>query len=581
MSSSSSPGDPSKSSNPSNPNPAPNTGGAPPSSPDNTPQTIHGFARPPPDFNPAPLSENPGRGLLNSADAVEESIEQEITRKIAELEVAKGEPVTDEEKKKISSRIRALRQGAWLEGLKLQLVGKDTVPIQYFNRLVADHEGTIAIVAQVRADADRKVTDRDAEIEKLKNRKPEVDPALISERERLLGEIRHVREENTQIRRELRTQRRTNDAALASCNNRVQDLQKQLDTCRNTASDYYNEVQTLRQQKMETNSREQVNKDEIRKLRAEQEGSQKHIKELETERVNCKARCKALETENRKLKDAAIPQAAQQAAPQGGPDDTEDLRKRIVELEATIAERDQTIRTLEAQLKQAGGSPAPPRPIEEVANAELQARCTELREARDRYRERWARGFAEENVEKKPHLVEFWQVVEDTKKEIDQLYQGIHKLGQVLGLADGVLDTPKILDRIVKQVTASVSDVLGTPQLTIINLRTANSTAQVQIETLQRRIERAQLGRSEDEVNLALGTADEQEIERRVTVRTQAYREHRGRILSHMLEAQTAFLNLAARSSTRVAIEDIVDRFLQPESLPMVELPPNHRQRQR
>ncbi|KAJ8126878.1 hypothetical protein O1611_g6759 [Lasiodiplodia mahajangana] len=161
------------------------------------------------------------------------------------------------------------------------------------------------------------------------------------------------------------------------------------------------------------------------------------------------------------------------------------------------------------------------------------------------------------------------------------LYQGIFRLGEALGLTDSVLDTPTILERIVNRVTASNNAVRETPQITILTLRIENSRAQVQIETLRRRLERAQLGKTEDEVKTALRAVDEAELERRVTVRTQTYREHRGAILTHLFQAQAEFMNLAAGAENREAIEALVDRFLQPASLPMIQLPANHDQRQR
>ncbi|KAJ8128929.1 hypothetical protein O1611_g4706 [Lasiodiplodia mahajangana] len=298
MSTSSSPGGPSKSSNPNDPNPAPNPGGAPTSSQDGRQdgqQDDHGFARPAPGFNPnptePPFSDNTGQGLLNPANGVAESVELEIARRIAELEAARGGPVTDKEKERISSRIRTLRQGEWLEGLKLQLAGQDTVPVRYFNRLASEHENTIGIVAQIIADADRRVAERDAEIEKLSGRGNAAnarDDALIAENALLRKENEDLREQvasNRQARAKLRELIWSNGSAVADAVNRAQDLQKELDsanqsldTSRKTASSHYDEVQALRQLKIDVDKREQTNKDEIRRLRAEQEESRKALR---------------------------------------------------------------------------------------------------------------------------------------------------------------------------------------------------------------------------------------------------------------------------------------------------------------
>ncbi|KAI1203328.1 hypothetical protein F5X97DRAFT_128991 [Nemania serpens] len=479
---------------------------APPSMSSVSSPAAHEFARPPPDFDPnqlrAALLVGHGQGLLNPADAGEESIEDEIARQIAESEAAGKTPLTDDEKERIARTIRHIREGGWLRRLKLQLVGNDTVPIEYFNRLVAEHEGTIPKVARINAMASRKVAKRDALIASLKD--------------------------------ELRQER------LIS--------------------------QSLEQQKIDMTQDERANKNEIIALREENKnliaslkGQEKdsddlrsQIAELEVGQAKCGANDNStLKDENNRLNDAA--------ASQGEPTDLEDLRRQISELKAQLAERDNTISTLETR----------PAQVSNPSNEELQARCKDLREARDHYRERWARKITAGNA----GLVEFWEAVENTREETNLLYYGIEKLSHALGLAEGVLDTPKVLDKIIAQVTASVNEVLATPQVTIVNLRTANLLAQVKIETLRRQLDKAELGRSEDEIRAQLGVVDEEEVERRVSLRTQAYRLYRGTLLDHVFNARTEFLALAERSFDRGAIEALVDRFLEPTSLPRVKSP--------
>ncbi|KAJ8123537.1 hypothetical protein ONZ43_g543 [Nemania bipapillata] len=599
MSNSSSAGDPSKFPNANNPMPAPNLGGAPPSSPGSTSES-HGFARPPPGFDPnqgaGPFDAAQARDLSNAANGVGESIEDEIARKIAELEQARQGPVTDEEKERIAKRIRSIREGGWLEGLKLQLIGQNSVPIEYFNRLAAEHESTIATVARINATADRKVAEKDALIDRL-TREGGGSPqrALVSENTDLKDRLGECENDKTELQDRLKKlqdkldrrveedqskpQANTDvDVALAECNKRTNDLQMQLDstkqtldTSRQTASNYYNEVQALRQQKIEANSREQANKDDIRRLREENKGLrdalassqngstdlQKRISDLEAKRANCDAKVAALEKENKRLKDAA--------ALQGEPADLEDLRKRIQALEAELTKRDDTITALKAQPAQA------PNDTLQEPTAQLQARCKDLRDQRDMYRDKWARRV----VEGRAPLREFWQTVDNTKQEINRLYVGIEKLCRAFGITEGVLDIPEVLDRLIKQVNGSVNDAMDSPLITIVNLRTANALAQIQIETLQRQLDRAQLGRSEDEIRAELRLVDEQEVERRVSLRTQAYRQHRGTLLTHIFDAQVEFLRLAEKNADRDGIETLVDRFLQPTSLPMIQLPVN------
>ncbi|KAI0446224.1 hypothetical protein F4803DRAFT_568796 [Xylaria telfairii] len=644
-----------------------------------------GFARPPPDFNPetagAAFLEGHGQGLQNPADAIEESVEDEIARKIAEVEKAKNGPLTNGEKERIANKIRSLREGGWLESLKLQLVGKNSVPIEYFNRLAAEHENTIARVAQINARADRRVAERDAEIEALLNLSENEnnsgrDSSMLLNNQILTGDNQILRDENAlfsdeiknlkvenkklkdnlercqqrgtemqnetqRLQTELQQQKNADGQdELAKCNDRVNELQSELDstktaltTSRGTASKYYDEIQAFRQQRIDLMQREQGNKDEIRRLREDvknltrilaeskkelaacaaklldqefklaragsnnSDGLRQRISELEAERkkypaevdrlrqVNsklrteqskCNDRVASLVKENDGLRNAA--------ALQGEPNDPDDLRRRILELQAELARRDEVIRNLEAELAQARAAPQPGQdgaPPQEPMN-ELQARLLELRNARDMYRNRWARlmaagGAAGPGAATPQQLTEFWQAVESTDTEIKELYRGIDRLGRVLGLTN-ILDTPQVLDRIITAVEAAVTNEQETLQLVVLNLRNVNLLARVQIETLERQLDRAQLGRSEDEVRAQLGVVQEDEVERRVSIRTQTYRDHRRRIIAHIFDAQNEFLALAETSGDRDAIEALVDRFLQPTSLPMIQLAQGARQ---
>ncbi|TGJ81667.1 hypothetical protein E0Z10_g7104 [Xylaria hypoxylon] len=676
-------------SKPSNPakNPAPNPDGAPPGSPG----LSFGFARPPRDFDSArtrrEFSVRHGSGLWNPADGIDESIEDEITRKIAELAEEREEPITDEEKVRIADKTRSLREGGWLESLKLEFAGKDAVPIEYFNRLAAEHENTISKVARINARAERKVAEKDAQIEDLRDasrNEPGDDStssenaALHDENNDLKGKLAECQKRGGKLENKLqgledelqkeksKLQETANgNDALAKCNGRVDDLKRQLDatkaalnTSRQTASQHYEAVESLSQQIMDIRRREDGLKDEVLKLREENKdlfkaaAPTKDLKELDTlkkqivsselERANCKAKLRSLEKENKDLKKAAaalgqpsdpeglrkriaeleaqianckakvqslekeikyLKNAAKDlqkrvseleaqrvkcgdkvkslekenqslkdaAALQGEPGDPEGLRARIVDLLSEIRARDENIKALEALLDEArNASP----PNQEPAT-ELQARCAELRTQRDLYRDRWARRVVAND---RATLVEFWEAVENTGREIKQLYQGIERLSTVLGLTNNVLDTPAILDMIVTQVTSSVTDEKQTVQLHVLSLRNANSVAQIRIESLLRDLDRAVLSRTEDEVRVQLRTVNELEVENRVTLRTQTYRDHRRAMLGHIFEAQAEFLALAERSGDRVAIEGLVDRFLLPISLPGIRLAQDPRQ---
>ncbi|KAI0813322.1 hypothetical protein GGR55DRAFT_703263 [Xylaria sp. FL0064] len=481
------------------------------------------FARPPSNFDAEQAKgdfvKGHGQGLLNPADAVDESVEDEIERKITELAKAKGRPVTDEQKERVANKIRSLREGAWLESLKFQLVGKDVVPIEYFNRLVAQHEGTILKVAQINN----------------------------------LAELKVARQYAQGI-----------------------TLKRQLKAACQTISERDDEVQLLRQHEADSRTTEQGLKDQIIQLRTENEDLdnamnkpkalgqfndptneilRQRVGELEAELEISKSSARLLEIENIYLKRAS----------QTDHSDPNSLQKQIEALQAGISSRDGTIKTLQSQLRD---SPLPEqdRIITEEPPTELLARCAELRAARDEYKSLWAGKVVANDVT----LVQFWEAVEATTREINQLYQGIARLGHVLGLSTQVLDTPSVLEKIIAHVVLPGSDENLTPQLSVLHLRNANAIAQIQIEALKCELDKAQLGKSDDEIRAQLRIVDEDELEKRVIARAQTYRENRQAVISHIFDAQAKFLALADRSADKAAIEALVDQFLQPTTLPVI-----------
>ncbi|XXH03752.1 hypothetical protein Hte_010158 [Hypoxylon texense] len=114
-----------------------------------------GFFMPEPDFDPTlddfitqRREEMELRGELESGHmGLENSAEAELEATINDLEKHYGHPVSSDERERIALKIRRLRSGGWLEAAKVQLVGQTTVPIEMFNRLVAEHEATIGYVA--------------------------------------------------------------------------------------------------------------------------------------------------------------------------------------------------------------------------------------------------------------------------------------------------------------------------------------------------------------------------------------------------------------------------------------------------
>jgi DNA repair exonuclease SbcCD ATPase subunit len=638
----------SKSTNPIDDITAPNTLGAPSSSPDSK---DHGFALAPKSFDAEKekaaflerQKNQQGQGSLNPAEAAQESVEDEINRQIAELEKVRKARITEKEKRRITARIRSLREGGWLEGLKLVLVGKDSVPIEYWNRLVDEHEGTIPKVVGMLARAQRKLAEKDAQINALKDGVEKTYDSTDLRRKlaeceshgnRLEDEIQMVRGENSRLQSNLDQHHSHNQQLVAEiaklqdelehkslkpdddthkdkdtlgqCRNKVADLQRKLETtetdlktARSTSSRFYGEAQEVRQQKLESNERERRVKDQARdlieqvdRLKKEiavqhapgtDEDKDKEVKHLEEEIDRLKKEVSELQAKNMDLNDTVALREEIM--------DTKRFRKQISNLESERAKCEAKVKALESDLEQArnasskmGKTGAAAKPekkpdddddeddkgddvCQKLVN-QLRARCKHLQEARDNYLVKWARRVMNRDA----NLREFWQAVENTKQEINQLHQGIETLSRAVGLGEIVVSAPQTLDDMVRQVTGSLAGLPQSLQLSVLRLRYENSMAQVEIGILQHQLDNAQLARSEDEIKVQLQIVNEQNVEQRVTIRTQTYRDYRGAFIDHLFDAQVEFMALAVTSVESDAIIALVDRFLQPASLPLVRL---------
>ncbi|CAJ2503028.1 Uu.00g104220.m01.CDS01 [Anthostomella pinea] len=186
-----------------------------PTSPD-PPGTKAGFSLPPPGFDPKTdgektrkyYAEQYKKGPLDPEDQVGESVEEEIDRQITELEKMRGKTVPQDEQDRIAAKIRKVRGGSWLEALKVELRGKTDVPIAYFNRLVAEYEGTIPLVVSFRAKAEKDVADKDKTIKDLKKQldsgqASSSDPKLEKENSDLKSENESLTKENNDLKDQL------------------------------------------------------------------------------------------------------------------------------------------------------------------------------------------------------------------------------------------------------------------------------------------------------------------------------------------------------------------------------------------
>ncbi|KAK7741891.1 hypothetical protein SLS62_010902 [Diatrype stigma] len=132
--------------------------------PQDRPDPTEVLASPPPKSD---SSRTEASGTPN-VEKLEDPVESIIEKKLAELKALKV--VSPEEEDRIRSKIRKQQSGRWLGAIRESLVGKDTVPIEYFNRLVAENEGTIGYVAKHTARFERRLQENDEKIRELKQK---------------------------------------------------------------------------------------------------------------------------------------------------------------------------------------------------------------------------------------------------------------------------------------------------------------------------------------------------------------------------------------------------------------------------
>ncbi|KAI0395461.1 hypothetical protein F5Y17DRAFT_423741 [Xylariaceae sp. FL0594] len=186
------------------------------------------FSRPPSDFDQTRARNDHARSLTSSR--TEPSVEDEINDQIARLEALRQQPLSEAERLRVADTIRGIREGGWIEALKPALVGKDSVGIEYWNRLVAEHEHVIAKVAQRNVEANRRVGELEDELVRLRQ------------------------------------------ASLSSADLEARDVQRlqRIQELEDAARDQHTKVwileAELRDQKRGNSDREQMLKDEVRRL---------------------------------------------------------------------------------------------------------------------------------------------------------------------------------------------------------------------------------------------------------------------------------------------------------------------------
>ncbi|KAI1653321.1 hypothetical protein F4813DRAFT_374954 [Daldinia decipiens] len=254
--------------------------------------TLSGFSLPDPGFDPtnnhaikAYYEKKEKKGVLADEDGIEPDVEEEAERAVTDWEAAVGRKATEEERENMMARIRQIRAGEWLEGAKAQLVGKATVPIAWFNRLVAQNEGVIHFVAQKsvemkqrKQEANEKIAELLEEIEKLKDAQvaSEDSSKLKAQIEELEKEVSRLQDELNKAEEQIKKLKEENDilkTQLKESQDREKDLQdkydrqtSELNACYRNLRDREDKIEQLEEEVREMRRRERAVRDENTRL---------------------------------------------------------------------------------------------------------------------------------------------------------------------------------------------------------------------------------------------------------------------------------------------------------------------------
>ncbi|KAI0015992.1 hypothetical protein F4780DRAFT_783629 [Xylariomycetidae sp. FL0641] len=503
-------------------------------------------------------ADNRKSGPLRAENAPgHESVEEEIARQIEGVEKEREAPLTDEEKEHIANRIRTIREGAWREGLKAQLVGKKEVPIEYFNRLDAEYEATIPYIAQTLANYGKRAAAKDQKIEELEKRLEQSDnPGGLEDensglRDRI-EELTKTLEDTNYKLSECQHHRQTSEDTIKTQKDQYDDLQKKYDALKKNANaggdeDLENcrkEVEGLKRDLAQSRETGTKHYDELQQLRQEREQRRASEATLKNQVRQADDRATAAEKEVRVLA-AKLKLAERDPA---GPRDDDDaaLRKAARDAEARAAAAEKEAAALRAQLAERGGGGGGGGEAGEAARTELAAEHRRLQTAHAALREEAARGAAGGAA----HLRAFWEAVEATRALQGEMATRLRALTDVLGLtfpADDATTTTTTSSPAPATPVEQLDLLLATarspqpaPPVQVLQLRLtalAASHEAHRLRTLEARWRAVRDRPSEREVRARLRRAMEPELARRVAARTDNYREHRRALCAHIYDA--------------------------------------------
>ncbi|RYP65091.1 hypothetical protein DL770_009071 [Monosporascus sp. CRB-9-2] len=583
------------------------------------------FVTPTPGFDPADnehirrmYEKRKGKTPLQE-DEPEDRIEAIIKQKIDA--VKKLRDVSPEEERRMTDKIRKLESGRWLSAVRPELVGQTAVPIEYFNRLVAENERCIGYVAKHTARSDRMIQEKEAKVKKLEKKVKDLQSQGttpggnqgLHDDEDTTRRLNALNKENNFLRTEMlgrdgtiselksklqaceahsvqcNAKKRELEAALTSAksdskeeagqtnNNgdiqalwaRIVKLEDELRVSRETNSKNYNRVQELEQDRQQWLAREQGLKNDVRRgdeevknLKEEVDGLTRQLADTRTESPNEAAGSPDSADERLSKDNERLTRDIERLS-----SNNEKLRKEIEDLRAVVMGLSET--------KHSDGDGAAK--LVELSDAlAVQNKRTreliELKNILESERYKWMQCIEG----KEP---EWWNQVEAMSKAKRDLDLKVLELFRRLQFTDENLDGLGAIARL-NQALGRTMTGKRPAALAILRLAGELQAALRDATTAQRKAAdlQKQLNRSKRENDVAAGERlperrdhDFEEFERRVDAKTQMFRLHRRAYLDNIFGADRELRVIAAASpdaDTRNGINRVCENFLSPQSFP-------------
>ncbi|KAI1088487.1 hypothetical protein F5B19DRAFT_496351 [Rostrohypoxylon terebratum] len=573
----------------------------------------NGFSLPSADFDPLNnqairdyYKKKEDEGVLSGDPGVEDEIEAEAKQVVEEWEAAIGRKATQEEQDKIMTKIRRIRAGAWLEGIKKELAGKTTVPIAYFNRLAEENERSIAFLSHRMVGMAYERNKIAKEVHDLQDKNARLATLLKIEEEekiefqdkstKLADENAKIQQDNNHLRDEL-------DKAVQEAKKSEEmaiNTLKQLEEANNNLKE---ENDNLAQYNIEAEEEiKLLNIDLIEQAKRDEKAAKGALDDCKQDKFNIEEEKAKVEEEARKDEESSdknIKSLEEQlnkcredlaAAMNDLQDDRAAMLKLSYDQDELIINYNKLKNDFDELKKEKDDKDKNPA---QASNCWDTAKILkELKEAKEKDEDisqevqdlidRWLRRVAEVNDRR-----EFYNAMEDLQRRFQELQDRIRAIYTLVGFEGDKFTAAEVLDNLEAELKKQPKNDM---KLRLWCLKLAmdvhHETQKLVIEKL--RVDdlrmKLDLSMTDDalsaECMMRYGLYEEEEIERRVDSRTQTYRIHRRELLDHLFAAANDLKTAAIRcpdNATRIRINEICEEHLSPLVLPAPKVQPSRR----